>query len=749
MKKYFLCIIAAILSILFLFFSCQNNPFFGIGSDVDAQYPKIKITSPGETDYVGAIFTMRGSASDDKEMDKITISARGMADIVIKATESWSVELNITILEQGSNNFKATVRDKSGKETTTEVNLNLDKIGPDVTLLSPDPSTLPIQIVGRMDFNGTVRDDYQINNNGKLKIYRKSNPDTVVYQKDLNVDLGVWAVTGFDTMKPEVVADLYTLEIFFEDKLGNKTIWNKELACAKEDDIPVTYIETPKPETIPKPEMSRWFTLTGYAIDNRSINKIYYNLEREGGSMAFKEFQEISNSSAKPFFSYSVTFDLTTLDPAKTVGDKSSLDTGNYKVIVYSKDNSNNESPKVNSDFIFDNTVPDIKVLDASSDPIGVTPKQGAYVKGRFNVETYSEAPQQGKVVSYRIMQGEDIKLSGAMSTSDGKRYSVEIDSTLLASDSANMFFKVERNLKFQEISSVIYVDNDAPEITITSHTNNQKVQGAVTLTGTANNNMGIAKVEVCEKTGGDPSTYIWQMATGKFIWSYVIASDRTNDDIETKYGVVSPATLPKTFIARVTDRAGNTKSEEITLEISPKLDYPSVSIDAPENNSKVSGVITILARVEDDDYPTQPMVANIQILKDSDNSLILQKNFSKSDQGFPNLTWVVDTSTGDFTDMTTYRIEVRGKDKTTTYPVAVVGGMPNATMVSRKFIVDKNAPEITITSPTGYEYKTTSVNFTGKVKDKNNLASTNALIMSYFDTNNDPNFKYSTNTSC
>ncbi|HOV15788.1 MAG TPA: Ig-like domain-containing protein, partial [Spirochaetota bacterium] len=381
-------------------------------------------------------------------------------------------------------------------------------------------------------------------------------------------------------------------------------------------------------------------------------------------------------------------------------------DAGNYKVIVYSVDNIGNESPKATSDFIFDNSIPDIRILDSTTTPTGETPLQGAYIRGTFKIEVESTAPQQGKVVSYKIMQGETIKLNGAMSTSDGKKYSVDIDSNLLSNDSANIFLRVERNLRFQEVSRVLYIDNNAPEIKITSHTNNQAVQGAITLSGTANNNMGISKVEVCEKTA-DPLTYNWKLANGKFIWSYVISSEELNDDIETKYGVVSPNVVSKTFIARVTDRAGNTKSEEITFEINPALDYPKLTFDAPDNGIKASGVLTILARMEDDDYPLKTMAANISIYKVSDNSKVIEKNFSSSDQGFPNLTWVVDTAAAGFLDMTDYRIEVRGRDKTTTYPnTGSRWNSKDAVMVSRTFTVVKNAPSVEIATPAGqYEY--------------------------------------------
>jgi len=140
---------------------------------VDSQYPKIKINSPGETDFVGANFKIEGTASDDKEMDTITISATGMSDVVIKAVENWNTQLDVSTLQQGTNRFKVVIKDKSGKETTTEINLNVDKIGPYVNLLSPDATVIPIVTMGRINFNGTVSDDYQLNNNGKLRISKK------------------------------------------------------------------------------------------------------------------------------------------------------------------------------------------------------------------------------------------------------------------------------------------------------------------------------------------------------------------------------------------------------------------------------------------------------------------------------------------------------------------------------------------------------------------------------------------------
>ncbi|HOJ63539.1 MAG TPA: Ig-like domain-containing protein [Spirochaetota bacterium] len=719
-----------------LFSSCQINPFFAMGTDVDSQYPRIKISSPGDTDYIGAVFTIKGTASDDKGLESVKISAKGMKDVILTSNlENWSVTLNVSDLPQGPNKFTATARDKTGKEMSTEVNVNLDKYGPVVNLLAPDTSDdNTIYVKGRVIFTGTVADDYQIMNNGKIRIYKKDNTSDVVFEKYLSVELGVWTGSGFDTMDPNVAVGLYILEVTFEDKLGNKTVWTRDLACAKEDDTPYIFIENPEPGANPKPETPKWFTFTGYAIDNRGITKVYYNILDEYSNPVFIDYQEIINDDGKPFFSFTKTLDLTNLDPSKTVGGKTSIPTGDYKISVYAKDNNNNTSSFAVSDFIFDNSIPDIRILDSSTTPVGQTPDQGAYLKGNFVVTVESLAPTQGKVVSYRIMQGGLVKLSGTMTTTSppdpnaGKIYTATIDSTLLNNESCNMFFRVDRNAKFTEVSRVFYIDNVAPDITITSHTNNQDVQGAITLIGTANDNMGITKVEVY-----NPKTSSWEMATGKFIWSYVVSTDNINDDIETKYGVTPPNVVPKTYIARVTDRAGNTKTQNLTFNINPALDYPVVYLDAPDNNAKVSGILTVLGRIQDDDYPFKDMVANIRIVKVSNSSIVMQKSFNKNDQGFPNLSWIVDTSDPAFEDMAQYRIEIRGKDKTQQWEnVGSMWHSKYATMVSRVFTIDKNAPIIEITSPTNYSYRTNSINFTGKVKDKNNLATTNSLILSY-----------------
>lgn len=728
---FFLLIFIIILSI-----SCQINPFFGIGNDVDSQYPRIKITSPSDTDYVGGVFTLRGTASDDKGLAKITISAKGMNDVILtKDLENWSVTLNVNNLPQGPNKFIATAADKTGKTASIEVNVNLDKYGPVIQLISPEATSDILYVKGRVTFTGTVADDYQIMDNGRIRIYKNDNTSDVVFNKYLQVELGVWTISGFDTMDPAVSVGLYVLEVTFEDKLGNKTVWTKPMACAKEDDTPYIFIENPKPGASPKPETSKWFTFTGYAIDNRGITKVYYNILDEFSNEIFIDYQEIINDEGRAFFSFTKTMDLTNLDPAKTNGGITSLPIGDYKISVYARDNNNNTSSYAVSDFIFDNTVPDIRILDSSTIPVGQTPEQGAYLKGNFNLTVESLAPTQGKTVSYRIMQNGLVKLAGTMTTTSppdpnaGKIYTATIDSTLLSNDSCNVFLRVDRNLKFAEVSRVFYIDNQLPEITISSHTNNQHVQGAVTLVGTANDNMGITKVEVY-----NPKTSSWEMASGRFIWSYVVSSDNTNDDIETKYGVSPPNVVAKTYIARVTDRAGNTKTQNITFNINPALDYPTVALDAPENNSKVSGILTIIGRIQDDDYPFKPMVAQMRIVRVSNGAEVLTKKFNKNDQGFPNLSWIVDTSSGSFVDMEQYRIELRGKDKTQEWPnVGSEWHSKEATMVSRVFTIDKNAPIIEFSTPAGnYEYKTQSINFIGKVKDKSNLAVSNSLVLSY-----------------
>ncbi len=118
--------------------------------------------------------------------------------------------------------------------------------------------------------------------------------------------------------------------------------------------------------------------------------------------------------------------------------------------------------------------------------------------------------------------------------------------------------------------------DTTLPTVTITNPTPNSVLTNTVTITGTASDNVGVAKVEVFFNN-------TWHLATGTTNWSY---------DWDTKpfangtyYGLA----------VRATDTSGNGTPAAVTVSIKNAASAaPTVSITSPATNSTLGGVTKI-----------------------------------------------------------------------------------------------------------------------------------------------------------
>ncbi|HRU44229.1 MAG TPA: hypothetical protein P5322_06845, partial [Spirochaetota bacterium] len=60
-----------------LFISCNVNPFFGVGTEVDLEEPRLAVTSHISGDFVNSSFTISGTCRDNKGVVKVQIQLNG------------------------------------------------------------------------------------------------------------------------------------------------------------------------------------------------------------------------------------------------------------------------------------------------------------------------------------------------------------------------------------------------------------------------------------------------------------------------------------------------------------------------------------------------------------------------------------------------------------------------------------------------------------------------------------------------
>lgn len=697
-----------LLSVLVFFvIGCTNNPFVGIGNDKDVEFPRVVIESPQNTDYVGRYFTVKGVASDDKAVDRVEVIIDGLDKKIQRTSGKFGIDIDAGAISNGPVKVMVAVFDKTGKRTAIDLNLTLDKDGPVITLFQPN-NIESRKLVGSINFTGMIRDETGLNlrsAGNRFVIYKRggsfNSEDDVILNEVLN-EVPFQINNRFDTMSENHIAGLYTLYISFEDILGNIGEASWDIETIKGDDKTRLYIQSPENN---KPT-GRLMTLSGFASNEFiDIDKVVYKIYNKinDGLLIHNEI--------KTSYAFSEVIDL---------HDKGFV-TGRYLLEAVAFDVNGNESNTVYVNFDFDNSLPSFAFLDSSSQIPGITPLISGYYSGNIGITLNVITPNPDKV-HYRVVQNGVEKAGFSESTiipyKNGSIYEIsDIDLTAVSDGSVTIYAEVEKAGKSLELNRTFYLDRQKPVVKINSHLSMQRVNGTVIISGAAEDNLGVEKIEL--KFADE-----WIELQGTSLWSYKIADD-AEKGIEELFNVIKPAAADKKITIRATDRAGNQGESDITLVIDPKSDEPVVSILQPEKDGdKISGILTVLGTISDDDYPLKDMYAELYLHRVSDNQLIAgyPKRIDKSNNGFPNISHIIDTETLD--DLTLYRLSLKG----------FAWKNQESEIVTRTFEVNKNVPfvEFDSISASNESFHTTSFTIKGKVKDKGDLAKVNPFMLRF-----------------
>jgi hypothetical protein len=726
MKRYLYLFFISLFIIPMIFYTTTcSNPLYGVGDDTDVKDPKIDISSPSDAETVGRNFIIKGTAWDDKKLNKITIESDCIKTKEIKASSDWSVNIDINPAGTSLANqkFKITVSDKSGRTKTTYLNLTIDFEGPTVTLVSPSSSELPKKngeaYSGNVDFKFVVTDNTldgvsTDSSNNYIRIFNPLDPNNSTYITTghiTHVEGNNWIFTYNTGNKPE---GIYRLNAYFYDNFGNQSnICTADIYLAPVSDKPTLTLVQPDPNANPCVKISKNLIVYGYANDNVSIDKIVYNIKDLSD---IEKFNKTINADGNSLYTFYDIVDTSSIG----------LTNGKFKLTIHAEDNNGILSDEVVSYFEIDNSIPYLILLDSTTPIVGNTPINGKYINSDFTVDVQCDVVTA--TVQYKITQNTlDTGWNpwGAMSQT-GNVFTKCMDFNLLYSTYGfsdgiiTLRIKATKDDKIYEVTRTFYIDKTPPQISITSHVNNQKVNGAVKLSGTAYDNLGLGdKVEVFNP---DPAINTWQDATNTTSWTYTVSTETS--DIETKFNVTGANTYDALFRVRVSDKAGNTTIEDIHLIIDPSGDIPKVVLLDPNPSSsgmKVSGNLSVLCTMDDDDFPSKDMTGTIVVYDGATPVPGLSRTYTKAISGFPNMSMIIDTAS--LIDQKLYTLKVNGTDWHGKVAPEIVFD----------FIVDKNAPVIELAQPVTDSYKRNTINFVGKVKDENIISSLN---LTYIDKN-------------
>lgn len=239
--------------------------------------------------------------------------------------------------------------------------------------------------------------------------------------------------------------------------------------------------------------------------------------------------------------------------------------------------------------------------------------------------------------------------VDGGLIVSDpSSPYSASWDSTLV-SDGFHTISAVATDSTGQTTSSSVNVEVDnivdfAPDVSITSHTENEVVDGSVLFTANASDDFGVSKVEF-------------------FINGGLIATDSSSPYSTTwNSNSVSDGFYTLTVVA--TDTSNQTKSESINFEVDNIDSPPTVLINGPTDNEVVEGLVSISATATDDKSVTQVefFVDGNLLLTDSSSPYTASWDSTSVSDGFYTLSAVAKDSAGQ-TSSSSIQVEVDNID--------------------------------------------------------------------------------------
>jgi hypothetical protein len=225
--------------------------------------------------------------------------------------------------------------------------------------------------------------------------------------------------------------------------------------------------------------------------------------------------------------------------------------------------------------------------VDVAAPGVGIytTRMGGGY--GSFSGTSYS-APITAAV--YALMMSANRNLGP--SQLDAALFSTTVDLGTGGKDTQYGYGRVDAAAAVAKVRTILSADTSAPSVAITSPADGAKVNGLVAIDVSANDNVGISRVDLYAG-----ATHVASDTTAPYAFSWDTSA---------------LADGQSTLEARAVDAAGNMSSAQVTLTIANDLNVandlnaPSVSITNPRAGATITGPTTVGASATDDNKVTK-----------------------------------------------------------------------------------------------------------------------------------------------
>jgi len=402
---------------------------------VDNEKPEVKITSPAYHQWIQNTVKFSAIAKDINGIVKTEYSLDDSSNIEEKTwvpfkADNSVIELSFTNKPEGLRTIWVRVTDKSGKVTVESVGFQRDITPPEVKVIIPALGDV---------INGENTIAFIAKDNGNLirseYLYKKTTGEgKAAKTEEFKKDVDVTAMINTHVGTLEKPLDQKMTFSFF-DEAGNLTTIDKwDFIVDQESDLPIAEVHLPEEDAV----LTRDFTISGIVTDDDGKSKIWWKIDNG----EYKELPEYDNS-----FSIDI--------PLNTMTDNE------HSVTVYAVDINGVKGHEFKRNFKISLEEPKGAVL---------TPPITETVRGTVKL-TGNATDQNGisKVyVSLDNGNSYDEAIGNYKHEDTECKWSYEFDTRVIEDGTHVVFIKIVDWYGIEGLySSLINIDNTAPEINL------------------------------------------------------------------------------------------------------------------------------------------------------------------------------------------------------------------------------------------------------------------------------------------
>lgn len=598
--------IFAISVLIIVFSGCNANPFIGSGNKPDTLPPTVEITSPSNETIVSGIVTIKGSADDDLNIEKVvlykvTASNNGTKDVEIKKTivesGNWELKFDSTSHFDGNTIFKVIAFDGVGNRAIQNITLNIDNYGPVIIINEPIEDTTDVFFntfntsLTAVDVTGMTllqwKIQSEINENAFIEGEVKAEfPNTL--DSNLGFNINPSSLKG----KEGFTSGYCKLMFRGVNEKGKYSLkwYTRRLFFDFSEAIPDVFIDYPSEEDEDDArKVDSNLSVTGQASDDVGISSII--LWHEDPDASVNEYTLDYSDEPQKVQHFSKPF--------------SNLIDGLHKVKVKAIDTDGNDSGFQNTHyFIVDSSFPTISYSN---------PDSGNWYKGEISIEA-TISDDSDNIINVEYREGEsgtwidDTACPGNTSTYS---FSKNFDTEIKNPSGGDIRFSIrawDANDNMTESSIVFNTDNVLPSGGISyPEEGNSGLNQDIEISGTAADEIGGINPGIVEEVRLKIGSLDEVVAQGTSHWTY-------------QFDTTTVADGTHNLTVTIEDRAGNIRTYSRNLNVDQDADIPQTFISNLSTDDKIYGMFTLSGTATDDDAVKK---VEVQITNRGDSPVI------------------------------------------------------------------------------------------------------------------------------